>query len=108
MIKIIKLFIVLFLSSLMLFSPNFCTANNFYYGLDLGVQHIGFKPGYGDNLFPTDLPMSNLFVGFKFNDYFGIEGGYQSTVEQERITTLFAGNKVLGKVIPSNINNVKQ
>jgi hypothetical protein len=105
MVKIIKLFIVVLLSSKMLFSSNFCAANPFYCGFDLGVQHIGFKPGYGDNLFPTDLPMSNLFVGFKFNDYFGIEGGYENTLEQERISTVFGGQTMLGRVVPSDPAN---
>lgn len=67
-----------------------------YIGTDIGIKKLRFKPGYGDNLFEAELPFSNLFFGLKFNDYLGIEGGYESTLQRKKTTTLFRGEKNLG------------
>lgn len=67
-----------------------------YIGADIGIKTLKFESGYGDNLFAESLPFGNLFVGFKFNDYFGIEGGYESTTNEKRENSLYYGEKALG------------
>lgn len=79
-----------------------------YGGIDVGMQHIGFKAGYGDNLFEKHLPKGNIFVGLKFNDYFGVEGGYESTIQKTKNVTLGANDTYLGMTTgiggPFNMN----
>ncbi|MGD0465684.1 MAG: outer membrane beta-barrel protein [Gammaproteobacteria bacterium] len=104
-----KLFIGGLLSTAILFSPSISYAKTKfsglnltpYAGVDVGIQHFEFEPGYGDNLFKNELPVGNLFAGVKFNDYFGIEGGYESTLEGKRNSTIYGGNTVLGNVLLS-------
>lgn len=67
-----------------------------YGGVDVGMQHFGFKKGYGDNLFKKQLPKVNIFAGIKFNEYFGVEAGYESTIVGKRESTLVAGDSNLG------------
>ena len=67
-----------------------------YGGVDVGMQNFGFKAGYGDNLFKKQLPKGNLFAGVKFNDYFGIEGGYESTIDKKKDATVNGNNLFLG------------
>lgn len=59
-----------------------------YGGVDLGVQNIKFKSGYGDNLFKSALPKGNFYLGLKFNEYFGIEGGYETTLARKKDVVL--------------------
>lgn len=99
-------------SSIILLNPTASRANslslltiNPYGGVDIGMQHFGFKSGYGDNLFAKNLPKGNLFVGINFNNYFGLEGGYESTIEKKRNATLYGGNStMLGNFIPGGPN----
>lgn len=71
-----------------------------YFGADIGMQHFGFKNGYGDNLFKKSLNKHNVFLGVKFNDTFGIEGGYETTTNKTRNSTVYAGEYVLGNYMP--------
>ena len=67
-----------------------------YLGFDFGTQYCKFQSGYGDNLFEEVLPVGNIFAGIKLNKYFGIEGGYETTTNEKRESTLFAGDQNLG------------
>lgn len=102
-----KIIISSLISSAVLLNPgiSFAKMNNFkltpYGGVDVGMQHFGFKSGYGDNLFKKRLPKGNIFVGLKFNDYFGIEGGYETTVNARRRATLSPGEINLGIQVPA-------
>lgn len=80
-----------------------------YGGVDVGMQNFGFKSGYGDNLFAKQLPVGNLFIGIKFNDYFGIEGGYETTIDKKKETTIGAGDTILGNLIYAiDVKNISQ
>jgi len=78
------------LSSAILFAPgvSYAGTSEFkltpYGGVDFGMQNVGFKAGYGDNVFKKHLPKGNLFAGVKFNDYVGLEGGYETTLQGKR------------------------
>jgi len=86
--------IISILISLLIFTNSYALGP--YIGADIGIKTMKFEPGYGDNLFTESLPFGNLFVGFKFNNYFGIEGGYESTTTEKRENNLYYGAKVLG------------
>lgn len=83
-------------------SPSFNFKLTPYIGADIGIQKLRFKPGYGDNLFEAELPFSNLFFGLKLNDYMGIEGGYESTLQRKKTTTLLYGAQNLGLTLTAN------
>lgn len=79
----------------LLICANAC-ARGPYIGANIGTKKLRFEPGYGDNLFEESLLLGNLFAGFKFNDYFGIEGGYENTIKNKRTSVLFMGDTNLG------------
>lgn len=64
-----------------------------YLGVDAQVRHIGFENNYGGNLFKKDYPQGGAFGGFKFNQFLGIEVGYEAT------TTRTAKNFIPGDSI---------
>lgn len=80
---------------------NYSYASGPYIGADVGIKTLQFEEGYGDNLFAASLPFGNIFVGFKFNEYFGIEGGYESTTTEKRENSLYYGDKALGITLNS-------
>ena len=69
---------------------------NPYIGIGSGKQYLKFNNGYGDNLFQNELSTATVFVGIKFNDYFGIEAGYKTTNEGTKTVTIYQGEKYLG------------
>lgn len=75
-----------------------------YIGFESGRQYFGFESGYGDNVFVKEIPKINIFAGLKLNDYFGIEGGYETTVAETRIANIGYKDMYLGKPYPSGLN----
>ncbi|MGI9214484.1 MAG: outer membrane beta-barrel protein, partial [Gammaproteobacteria bacterium] len=72
-----------------------------YGGVDLGIQNIKFQSGYGDNLFKSTLPKGNFYLGLKFNECFGVEAGYESTLEKKKNVTIAENDLYLGTDIMS-------
>lgn len=64
---------------------------NPYIGVDGGLRHLEFPQDLGGNIFDDNYPQGNLFAGFKFNDYFGVEAGFEYTKREKRTVTLVAG-----------------
>lgn len=87
----------------MLLTPVIALANvvglslNPYGGIEFGTQKVGFKDGYGGNLFNKQLPKASLFAGIKFNDYFGIECGYETTTKGITDKKIVYGDSYLGR-----------
>lgn len=67
-----------------------------YLGFDWQMRHMSWARNFGNNLFKKNYPQGNLFLGFKFNDYVGLEVGYQATVTRTRYSRLGAGSTALG------------
>lgn len=68
-----------------------------YLGIETGMQNFGFKAGYGDNVFNKQLPKGNLFVGAKFNEYLGLELGYETTTQGTKdVKIAYGAGKYLG------------
>ncbi len=74
-----------------------------YVGADAEWRHIGLQRGAGKNLFSHDYPQGNIYAGVKFNEYVGVEVGYEATERKTRTVTLGPGeltNAVNGIVVP--------
>ena len=53
--------------------------NKPYVGFDAQVRRMSFKGGFGNNLLQHHSPQGNLYAGVKFNEYVGVEAGYETT-----------------------------
>lgn len=74
-----------------------------YAGIDAGYQRHTFETGFGNNLFKKQQPAANLYVGTKFNDYFGFEFGIdRSTNKKTDVSLSNPSDPVLG----ANLNGV--
>lgn len=78
-----------------------------YVGADIQYRHMNYKTGYGDNLYAKHQPQGNIYVGAKFHEYFGIEGGIQATQKQGRNASLYTGDTNLGVYIDSANTNIQ-
>ncbi len=74
-----------------------------YIGADAQLRYLDFKRGFGDNLFKHNSPQGNAYVGLKFNQFVGIEMGYQATKKQRKSLYLTAGQVNLGTVVPQSM-----
>lgn len=76
-----------------------------YVGADAGLRLLKYERGFGDNLFKKRLPQGTLFGGFKFHEYFGLEGGYKATTTKSKFATINANDFALGNPItfPPNV-----
>lgn len=70
-----------------------------YIGADIQERRMDFKGGFGDNLLYRTAPQGNFYAGFRFNDYMGLEAGYESTKTRSRTVTLTAGEIAAGAPI---------
>lgn len=76
-----------------------------YVGIDQQVRHIQFDSGFGDNLFHKNYLQSNLFAGIKFNEFFGVEVGYEWTYRRTRSARVPEGEILLGQLVPRGLND---
>lgn len=76
-----------------------------YVGVDFQSRSMGFKSGFGDNLFVKNYPQVNFYVGTMLTDFLGIELGYETTTHKTRNSTLGPGSVSLGVPIPAGITS---
>ena len=50
-----------------------------YAGVDLQQRNMNLKKNYGDNVFSRKSFQNNIYFGFRINEHFGLETGYQSS-----------------------------
>lgn len=55
-----------------------------YAGADAQFRFMSFREGFGAKNFRNRYPQGNLYVGLKFCDYLGIEGGYFASADMTR------------------------
>jgi len=72
-----------------------------YIGLAAQGLHAHLPNDLGGNVFKQDFPQGNAFVGVRFNDYVGVEGGYEITPTKKSVTVLSGGSKLFGQIAPS-------
>jgi hypothetical protein len=77
-------------------------AGESYVGLDAVYNFMGFKSGYGDNMFKKSAPGLNLFVGHMFHENFGAEAGFEYDKNVKRSNTAGPGSRVCGASISGN------
>lgn len=53
-----------------------------YVGVDAQMRKMHFQKHFGGNLLRHKYPQANFFGGVKFNEYLGIEGGYEVSKKQ--------------------------
>lgn len=58
------------------------------FGVDAQLRHMDFKGGLGENIFKHNSPQANAYVGLNFNDYFGIQAGYEVSSRRAKTVTL--------------------
>ncbi len=77
-----------------------------YIGVDAEVRRMDFKGGFGDNILQHHSPQSNIYAGLKFNDYVGIEAGYEATTTRTRTATLTTCDFAAGTPIPVGMSPI--
>jgi len=71
-----------------------------YVGVDVGVRYLDFQRWVGRGLFIKTVPQTNLYVGLRFHDNFGIEVGWEATPLKSKTMTFKRGDQNLGFEIP--------
>jgi hypothetical protein len=73
-----------------------------FIGIDLGQSRLELQQKFGEKMFRKNSTSYNLFAGLNFNQYFGMELGYQKDNTRRSNATLVAGDFIPGfdKPIP--------
>ena len=71
----------------------------YYIGVNMYRRFMGFKAGFGDSHLKNSFSQIDIYFGYKFNRYFGIECGYEETLRSKRKVTLHAGDMSAGMPI---------
>ena len=58
-----------------------------YVGADAQMRHMGFEKDFGGNALKKNYPQGNFFAGLKFNQYVGVEFGYEASKKKPRSVT---------------------
>jgi hypothetical protein len=87
-----------------------CYCIDAYTGIDAQARRMPFQKKFGGDVFQHRYyPELNMFAGFKFNDYVGLEAGYEFSKHQKKTKKVLPGEIVFGVPIPSldlRFNNV--
>jgi len=99
-VSLLTFFLGLFISG-----PTLANQNP-YIGLGLQQSYMNFCKGYGDNLLFRDLQKINPYIGFKLNDSFAIESGFEFSIPRYRIVFIQSHEIMNDLVIPPIISPV--
>lgn len=72
-----------------------------YVGADVKWNNTRFKKTEGGNALQKNYPEGNLFGGIKFNEWVGLEVGYESTSRQSRKATIGVDDTFFGDPVAS-------
>lgn len=67
-----------------------------YIGVTGQGRYIQFAEDFGNKVFKRDYPEVDIYLGLKFNDYFGIEGGYKISTTETLVSSLPTGDIASG------------
>ena len=73
-----------------------------YVGVDAQIRHMPFQKDFGGNVLKKNYPQGNFFAGLKFNDYVGIEAGYEVSKKKSRSVKHNNSDIVFGKPLEQN------
>ena len=71
-----------------------------FIGIDLGQSRLELQQKFGEKMFRKNSTSYNLFAGLDFNQYFGIELGYQKDNTRRSNATLVTGDFIPGFANP--------
>ncbi len=71
-----------------------------YVGADAKWNQMKFKNSAGGNVIAKNYPQGNLFAGLKFNEWVGVELGFENTAKKNRNVTLPGGANFFGVELP--------
>lgn len=77
-----------------------CYSLDAYAGVDAQMRRMHFQKNFGGNILKHRYPEGNIFAGVKFNDYVGIEAGYEFSKKQHSTKVHQVGDVVFGVPIP--------
>ena len=80
-------------------NTSFLSALTPFIGLDVGNSKTALQKNYGDKIFRKKATFYNLFTGLNFNEYFGMELGYQRDNKRQATRTLGTGDYCPGGAI---------
>ncbi|MBI2792764.1 MAG: hypothetical protein HYX61_12465 [Gammaproteobacteria bacterium] len=69
-------------------------------GLDVGAQKQAFETGFGEEHFREHYPQTNIYVGARIHEYFGVEVGYEHMYPLQKRQFYFDNTAVGGPNIP--------
>ena len=68
-----------------------------YVGVDAQIRHMPFQKNFGGNVLKKNYPQGNFFAGLKFNQYVGVEFGYEASKKKSRKVTHDNSDIVFGE-----------
>jgi predicted porin len=78
-------------------SSNFCIKDiSPFIGADIGRSRVEMKKDFGEKIFRKNATFYNLFAGLDFNEYFGVEFGYQRDNTRRDKQSLVTGDVIMG------------
>lgn len=76
---------------------------NVYAGMEVRNKFMSYEKNYGRRIIAKRHTSGNMFVGFKFNDYLGIEAGYEFGKKKKGTATVLKDDgTILGENIMSD------
>lgn len=72
-----------------------------FFGADAVWRHMDFWAGNGENAFKHNAPQGDVYTGFKFCDYFGVQFGYEATSRKNKTVTLNLPYIISGVMVTS-------
>ena len=66
------------------------SSNEYYIGFDAKKRRMHYEKNLGSNIMPKIIPEYGVFAGVKFNEYFGLEFGYEWS---KKVTAKAAGKE---------------
>lgn len=80
-----------------------------YAGVDVSIRHLGFHDT-AEKIFKRTYPQGDVYLGVKFNDYLGVQAGYEAIASRHKTTNfigsdIFFGN-TLNPDVPNGLNQI--
>lgn len=70
-----------------------------YVGAEAQLRSMSFDRNHGANVFKKRFTQGNAFMGIRWNEYFGLELGYETSVKASRTVNLVPGQIAFGPTI---------
>jgi len=78
-----------------------------YVGMNVGWRHQGFAEAFGGNLVSKNYPEGNVYLGMKYQDYLGIQLGFDATSKKQRTSKFTAPYIAFGLFTDAHFDELK-